>query len=301
MKAIVAFKTARSTQILCVVGLVYAAILLTSACATADEPPIPGMEAVTIIEKLDGDVPLDLKFTDHRGQTVKLADFFSDDTPVMLTLNYYRCPMLCNLQLNQLTESLRQLEWKPGENFRIVTVSIDPREGPELAAEKRQSHLDKLGKGEVEWEFLVGEQDAITALAQSVGFGYKYVEERDEYAHTAAVFFLSPEGKVARYLYGLEYPPRDLKFAAIEAAAGRVGSPVDKLLLSCFVYDHTEGAYGPFAFGIMRLGGGLTVLILGAFLAVLWIRERAMGRRRAKDAETHHPIEGSGVGSSHAA
>lgn len=236
---------------------------------------------MTVVEKLNESLDLELPFIDHDGKPVKLADFFDGERPVLLTLNYYRCKMLCNLQLNALTKGLKGLDWAPGENFKIVTVSIDPRETADLAKSKRQSHLGELGHGDdVDWNFLVGTEQNIGKLADTVGFGFRYDPEQDQYAHVPAIFFVSPEGRVARYLYGLEYVPRDLKFALVEASEGRVGSTIDKILLSCFHYDETIGAYGPFAFGIMRIGAALAVLVLGSMLIVFWKRERTQMRTK---------------------
>jgi protein SCO1/2 len=197
-------------------------------------------------------------------------------------LNYYRCPTLCSLQLNGLTRTLKQFEWTPGDQYRIVTVSIDPREDTEVAAAKRASHLEALGRGQdVDWNFLTGDALQVHMLAAQLGVGYAYDAEQDQYAHPAVLMFASPDGKVARYLYGLEYNPGDVKFALMEAAEGRVGSPVDKLILSCFHYDATLGKYGPFAMGIMRLGGVFMILIVGIPLVFAWRRER----RRRGDRE----------------
>ena len=218
----------------------------------------PEANEIAVDEMLGGRLDMDLKFVDHDGNLVTLGDYFDGEHPVLITLNYFRCPTLCSLQLNGLTRTLDQFDWRPGEEYRIVTVSIDPREGPELAAKKRASHLEELGvDDDFDWNFLTGEALQIHMLAAQLGIGYAYDAEQDQYAHPAVLMFASPEGKVARYLYGLEYQPSDVKFALMEASAGRVGSPVDKLILSCFHYDATLGEYGPFAMGIMRLGGAL--------------------------------------------
>ncbi|NVB36521.1 SCO family protein [Pseudenhygromyxa sp. WMMC2535] len=237
----------------------------------------PEANEVSVDEMLNAELDMDLAFVDHLGNPVHLGDFFDGEHPVLVTLNYYRCPTLCNLQLNGLTRTLEQLDWVPGKEFRIVTVSIDPREGPEIASGKRANHLEALGRGEVDWNFLTGDALQVRMLAAQLGIGYAYDAEQDQYAHPAVLMFVSPEGKVARYLYGLEYEPGDVKFALMEAAEGRVGSPVDKLILSCFHYDATLGRYGPFAMGIMRLGGAIMILIVGIPLILVWRRER---RRR---------------------
>ena len=237
----------------------------------------PEANEVAVDEMLNGQLDMDLAFVDHEGKEVKLGDYFDGERPVILTMNYYRCPTLCNLQLNGLTRTLAQFDWVPGEQYRIVTVSIDPRETAELAKDKRARHLEELEQGEVDWNFLTGDALQIHMLAAQLGIGYAYDAEQDQYAHPAVLVFASPEGKIARYLYGLEYQPQDVKFALMESAEGRVGSTMDQIILSCFHYDASQGEYGPFAMGIMRLGGAATVLVLGIPLIFVWRRER---RRR---------------------
>lgn len=241
-----------------------------------NEALAPAMHAIDVDEHLGLVVDRDLRFVDHAGKTVTIGDYLDGKRPVLLTLNYYRCPVLCNVQLNELTETLRQLEWTPGdEHFRVVTVSIDPRETPEVAGPKRAAHLASLGRGDdVDWAFLTGDALSIRLLAAQLGISYAYDPEQDQYAHPAVVTFLSPEGKIARYVYGLSYAPNDLKFGLMEAAEGRVGSTLDRIILSCFHYDATLGRYGPFAFGLMRIAGAVTVLLIGTALLVYWRRER---------------------------
>lgn len=231
------------------------------------------LAAVAVDEHLDAQVDLSLRFESHDGSEVVLNDLLKGEVPTLLTLNYYTCETLCSLQLNAVLEGLKGLDWVPGDQFRVVTVSIDPKEDAKLAASKRDSYLEALGKGEAEWHFLTGEADAITSLADTVGFRYSYDASTGQYAHPAVIAFLSPEGKVARYIYGVNYAPMDIKFSLMEAAAGRVGSPAEKLILSCFRYDESQGKYTPFAFGVMRLGGVLTMVALGLFGIVLWRRE----------------------------
>ena len=242
--------------------------------ARAVEPLPRQLRGVTVEERLGQRADLAAQLTDHRGRPLKLGDLLDGRRPVLLTLNYYGCANLCSLQLNALARALRGLEWAPGEGYRVVTLSIDPREGAELARKKRALYLADLGRGEVEWSFLVGKQAMIRRVADSVGFGFRYDAEQDQYAHPAVLIFLSPGGKVTRYLYGIEYVPRDLRFALIEASQGRVGSTVDKLILSCFHYDATSGRYGPWALGIMRVVGVVTALVLGTLLLLLRLRER---------------------------
>ncbi|HCH61576.1 MAG: hypothetical protein CL927_12565 [Deltaproteobacteria bacterium] len=257
-------------------SLMFAAPALAEGLAPGGRPAsdMPEeMAAVAVDEHLDAQVDLSLRFNSHTGESVTLESLLTGDIPTLLTLNYYTCETLCSLQLNAVLEGLKALDWVAGEQFRIVTVSIDPNEDPELARTKRASYLEALDKGDVEWHFLTGDQAAITSLAETVGFRYSYDEATGQFAHPAVVSFLSPEGRVARYIYGVVYGARDLKFALIESAAGRVGSPAEKLILSCFRYDESLGKYTPFAFGVMRLGGVFTMFAMGLLGIVLWRRE----------------------------
>lgn len=238
----------------------------------ADEVP-PELAAVAVDEHLGAPVDPSLSFRAEDGSIVRLGDLLTGDIPTLVTLNYFTCETLCSFQLNAVLEGLKQLDWVAGKEFRVVTVSIDPKEDAALARTKKASYLEALGKGDVEWRFLTGEQASIEALASTLGFGYSYDERSGQYAHPAVIMVLSPEGNVARYLYGISYTAMDIKFALMEAAAGRVGSPAEKLVLSCFQYDESSGRYTPFAFGIMRLGGLATVLVMGLVGVVLWRRE----------------------------
>jgi protein SCO1/2 len=271
----------RSSGTACTLALAILGFAPSDAAAGPGEVMSPAANEIDVEERLGERLDPGLRFVDHTGAAVGLGDYFDGERPVLLTLNYYRCPVLCNIQLNGLTEALGRLDWTPGdEHFRIVTVSIDPRETPSLASSKRAAHLEALGKGDdVDWAFLTGEATQIRLLAAQLGVGYAYDKEQDQYAHPPVVMFIAPDGRVARYVYGLMYEPRDLKFALMESAQGRLGSTVDKLLLSCFHYDASIGRYGPFALGIMRMGGVLTILCLGTFLGVWWRRDRQRSQR----------------------
>jgi protein SCO1/2 len=254
------------------------ALLLVSTSAAWSQAPQHSRElaAVNVVERLGETVPLDLAFVDHDGRSVTLADYFDGQRPVVLTLNYYNCPMLCGLHLNAFTTGLREFDWVAGQNYRIVTISIAPDEGPELAAAKRVSHLVSLGRGDdVDWSFLTGTEESIRAIAEATGYGYTWVEATGEYAHPAVVTFLSPSGTITRYLYGLVYSPQDLRLAILEASEGRVGTAIDRFLLACYMYDPEAGSYVRDAFTLMRLGGALTVVALGLMLALLWRWDRA--------------------------
>ena len=253
-----------------------------------EEANAPAIHEIDVEEHLGEVLDGDLTFRDRDGETVRLGDYFDGERPVLLTLNYYRCPVLCNVQLNALTETLGALDWTPGdEHFQIVTVSIDPNEGPEIAKAKRDSHLKALDRGDdVGWAFLTGDALNIKLLAAQTGVGYAYDSEQDQYAHPAVIMFLAPDGKLVRYVYGLTYDPKDVKFGLLEASEGRVGDTIDRLILSCFHYDATLGRYGPFAFGLMRLGGVFTIFFLG--IGLLWFRrreKRSGGTTKAVHAE----------------
>ena len=249
------------------------AAALAPVASASEAVPFP-LRDVDVVEHLGDTVPLDLPFVDQAGQRVTLGDVLADGKPVLLTLNYYNCATLCGIHLNALLTGLRELDWVPGEQFHVVTVSIDPSEGPPLAAAKRSTFLGALGKGDVDWRFLVGVDGSEAALARAVGFEYHYDDDTKQWAHPAVLTFLSPAGVVSRYLYGLDLNARDIKFSLMESAAGRLGSPVERVVLSCFRFDESTGRYTAEAFGIMRLGGLLTLVSLSIFSFVLWRKDR---------------------------
>jgi len=267
------------------------AVALAAACTPAwaqlADQAVPALAEVGVEEHLDARLPLDVEFLDEDGLTVRLSDYFDGVRPVILTLNYYRCPMLCGLQLNGVVTGLEQLDWTPGIEFEMVTVSIDPLETPELAKAKKQNYLKRYQRPAAArgWHFMTGRQDNIERLAETVGFRYAYDAASGQYAHAAAIFVITPDGRVARYLYGIEYPPKSLKLALMEASEGKIGSTLDQLIMYCFHYDPASRRYAPVAMNIMRLGGGATALILGATLGTWWLRE-ARRRRRSRRAET---------------
>lgn len=230
---------------------------------------------VGIDQKLDSPVPLDLVFRDESGRTVKLGDYFGK-RPVVLALVYYECPMLCTQVLNGAVGAFKTLNFTAGREFDVVTISFDPRETPAMAAEKKTTYINKYGRPEAAagWHFLTGSQPAIDALAQSVGFRYVFDEATQQYVHASALMVLTPQGHVSKYLYGIEYPPRDLRLALIEASDGRIGSPVDQVLLYCYHYDPATGKYSMVVMNVLRLAGITTLAIAGGFIAVMLNRDR---------------------------
>ncbi len=252
--------------------------VLLSVCmqqaAAQDLRPHKELEEVGITEKLEQQVPLDLKFRNTDGKEIELSSLFNNGKATILTLNYADCPQLCNLQLSGLAKSLKEIEETPGQDFQVVTVSIDPIETPLAASKVRDLYLKFLGREDADWTFLVGGQDSITALAKSVGFGYNFLPDENEFAHTAALMLLTPEGKVARYLYGIEYEPQTLRLSLLETAKGEVRSTVDRLILYCFQYDASKGSYTLAILKLTRVAGALTVVLLGTFIL------RQMRRRK---------------------
>lgn len=260
------------------------AVLVTCAWPTdgmAEDYVPPALRDLQIEQLIGDSIDLGLQFTDHDGEDVTLGSYFADGKPVLLTLNYYTCRMLCSLQLNAMIPAIKGNGLEPSDDYRIVTVSIDPREGSDLAASKRETYLKALGMGtDVDWSFLVGSEANIAALAKSVGFKFNYDEQTDQFAHGAAVYFLSPKGVITRYLFGLQYLARDVRFALLDAAEGTLGNPVDFFLQSCFYYDAALGSYVAVAWRVMRLGGVAIVLALTVFLSFMW---RIEMRRRASE------------------
>jgi protein SCO1/2 len=254
-------------------------LLLGSQLAAAQGYSPEFLDKIGIDQKLDEQVPMDLVFQDERGNDVRLADLFNGK-PVLLTLVYYECPMLCTEILNGVVRSLRALSFTVGEEFNVVTVSFDPDETPVLALTKKKMYIERYDRtGAAEgWHFLTGDEQTIRRLTDAVGFRYTYVPARDQYAHASGIMILTPEGKVSRYYYGIEYPTRDLRLGLIEAAEGKIGTAVDQVLLLCFHYDPTTGKYGMVIMNVIRLAGLVTVLALAAFVVPAYVRDRKRAR-----------------------
>jgi len=261
-----------------------AAVALALALPFKDRPEMKAGAApdgAGVEEKLGERLPPELEFTDWRGRTVRFGDVASGK-PTVLVLAYYRCPALCNLVLAGTARALRKTGLKMGEDYRAVTVSIDPSETPEDAAARRRGYLQAMGlsdQGE-DWAFLVGQEPGIRALADAVGFRYRYDEELKVFAHSAVAMVLTPDGRVSRYWYGLDYPPRDLRLSLVEASGGRVGTTLDRVLLTCFQYDPAARRYGWVVTAIVKGGSLLVAVSLAGLLAVLWRRELKGGPRK---------------------
>jgi protein SCO1/2 len=269
-------------------------LLLAAYCSTPDaraqyaQPPVGPvptgnsnevLKKVNIEQKLNNQIPLDLRFRDEAGREVALGDYFKDGRPVVLTLVYYECPMLCNQVLNGEVGAFQALSFTPGKEFEVVTVSFDEREGPELAAKKKETYLRRYrreGSG-AGWHFLTGDRASIDALAQAVGFRYAWDEQSQQFAHASALMVATPAGRLSHYFYGIEYSPKDLRLALVEASEGKIGSPVDSLILYCYHYDPAAGRFAP-VMGVLRAAGVLTVLGL---VALLFYLRRVTRRRQA--------------------
>ncbi len=235
------------------------------------------LKDVGIQQKSGEQIPLDIEFKDENGKNVKIGDYFGKK-PVVLALVYYECPMLCNEVLNGLTGSLKSLNFTVGKEFDVIAVSFDARENdkPNLAKNKKESYLNRYGRVGTEngWHFLTGTPDSIEKLTKAVGFGFKWDEQTEQFAHAGAIMILTPEGKLSKYLYGIDYAPKDVKFAIIESAENKIGSPVDQLMLYCFHYDPATGKYGLAVLNVIRIAGILTLLGFGTMLFVFWKRNK---------------------------
>ena len=241
-------------------------------------------------QNLDELVPLDTVFRDETGATVRLGDYFGK-RPVVLVFAYYDCPMLCTLVINGLASALDLLSLEPGKDFEIVTVSFNPADTPASAAAKKAGYVQRYKRAGAAqaWHFLTGDQPSIDRLTHAAGFRYAWDAATKQFAHPRGVIVLTPEGRLARYLFGIEYGARDLRFALVEASAGKVGSPVDALLLYCYHYDPMSGGYGLVIMRLMRLAGAATVLVIGAFIALMLRREKARGPRRPRASHADRP------------
>jgi protein SCO1/2 len=271
--------------------LLLALVATTSRGADVPDPggrmePAPAeLQNIGIDEKSGQTLPLDLKFVDEKGQSVELRKYFHNNRPVVLQLSYFGCPSLCSLVSNGLVESLNDLTLTMGKEFEVINVSFDPAETARLAKLKKQSFLDAYNRpaGGEAWHFLTGNPAEIKQLTDAVGFRYKWVESSRQFSHPAVLILLTPDGKISRYLYGVKYEPRTLRLSLVEASEGKIGTTVDRFLLTCFHYDSYAGKYTPIAMTIMRGAGVLTVLVIATVIVWLIRRERSRERRKAHE------------------
>jgi protein SCO1/2 len=240
-----------------------------------DPPPRQVTQSVGIDQRLNAQVPLDLRFRNEQGREIALGDLFGT-RPVILALVYYECPMLCNQVLNGLTQTLKVMSLNAGQDFDVVAVSFDPREETKLANTKKLGYVSKYGRQGAEhgWHFLTGPEASIKTLADSVGFRYRWDDISGQWAHGAGIVLLTPGGVVSRYFYGIEYGVRDVRLGLVEASQNRIGNLADQVMLLCFQYDPLAGKYGMVALNSIRVAGVLTVGVLGAFILVMLRRER---------------------------
>lgn len=262
---------------------VVAALLVAAAAPSARAlEKLP--DSVGVVENLGERVPRDLVFTDENGKRVTLGDYLGDGKPVIIAPVYYKCAMLCSLTLNGIVGALRQQTWKLGKEYRVVTVSFDPAEKPKLAAEKQRGYLALLGLHPEEhghdWPFLTGDKENIDALTKALGFKFRWDDVNKTWDHTAAIMALSPDGKITRYLYGVQYPPNDVRLSLFEAADGKVGTTLERALLRCYAYDTSTKSYRVFAVTFVRIGALSVLGMLVILLTLLWRRDL----RRTREA-----------------
>jgi len=233
------------------------------------------VENVGLDQHLDQQIPLEVTLRDEQGREVRLGDYVRDK-PVILTFVYFRCPMLCTQVLNGVLKSANAMKLQLGDDYQIVSLSIDPRETPQMATEKKEKYVAKYRRtgAEAGWHFLTGDAAAIEQLAQAAGFRYVYDEQSDQYAHASGILVLTPQGRISRYFYGIDYNPTDLRLGLVESSQGRIGTPVDQLLLLCYHYDPATGKYGLVISRVIRLAGTVTALALGTFLLAMYRLER---------------------------
>ena len=246
----------------------------------------PALKEIGIEQKLGAQLPLDTELKDEDGNPVKLGSYFNTGRPVILAFVYYECPMLCNQVLNGLTGSLKGMSFDAGKDFDVVAISFDARENdkPDLAKNKKANYVERYGRAGAEkgWHFLTASQESIDKVTSAAGFSYKWDEKSNQFAHAAGIMVVTPEGKLSRYFYGIDYSPKDLKFGIMESAENKVGNPAEQLLLYCYHYDPATGKYGLAILNLIRLGGIATLIGLGAMVFVFWRRNKRKDELIAK-------------------
>jgi protein SCO1/2 len=278
-------------------GAIVVAVTLLAVAASAQmnngvmSPPAntrpPRLENVGIDQHLNAQVPADLTFLDETGKSVKLGDYYGRK-PLILNLVYYNCTMLCGEALAGLSSAMRLVKFDVGKEFDVITVSFDPRETPAMAAAKKKDYVERYGRANAAagWHFLTGQPDSINALTKAVGFNYQYDPKSNQYAHATAIMVLTPQGRISRYFYGIDYPPKDLRMGLVEASQNKIGNAVDAVLLYCYHYDPESGKYGAMVANILKLSAGATILFIGGLLLILWRLDRAATRKAATRAMT---------------
>lgn len=270
------------------VGLIVFVISLllqpSSTFAQLNKQKPKNLQDVGIEEHLGDTIPQDLVFATSNGDSVTIGELMEDGKPVLLNPVYYECPMLCSMVIDAVFAGVKDLKWTPGNEYNIITFSIDPEEDHKLAAATKDSLITKLDRANAAdgWHFLTGNESSIKTLTKAIGYKYKKVDRTGQFAHTASIMFLSPEAKLTRYLYGIKFDEFNMRNALYEAADGEIGSAVDQVLLYCYQYDPDSKSYVPVAWRIMRVGGFATALVLGIFLSIMWLKERKSNNDKKK-------------------
>jgi protein SCO1 len=271
------------------------ALLLSASAASAQAVPsgtgpaagtMPSvLENVGFAPQLNARLPLDLAFRDEAGRDVQLREYFAQK-PVLLALVYYGCPMLCNQTEQGVVGALRMLSFNPGRDYQVVFVSFDPRESPDMAAQKKESAMTHFRRPETAsgWHFLTGSKESIDALTKGANFRYSFDQKSNLFAHASGILLLTPDGRISRYFYGVEYPARDIRLGLVDASAGKIGTPIDRALLFCYQYDPTSARYSASILKIIRLGGVLTMLALVAGILIFRRRDIAAARTKFQGA-----------------
>jgi protein SCO1/2 len=244
---------------------------------------LPQLNDVTFRQRLNTQLPLDASFKDETGRDVTLAQYFKGGRPVILAFVYYSCPMLCTQVMNGVSRAVKVLPFTAGQDFDVVFISFDPRDRPESAAAKKTALINywSMQNQSGAWHFLTGETSQIKEVTSAAGFFYQWDDKTQQFAHLSGVLVLTPDGRLSRYFYGVDYSAKELRLALVESGQGRIGSVVDELLLYCYHYDPANGRYGAMVMNLVRLGGALTVLLLGGFIILMRRQERL-----------HPPMEG---------
>jgi protein SCO1 len=244
------------------------------------------LKDIGIDQHLDQQIPLDLQFKDESGRSVRLAEYFKKGRPVILTMVYYQCPMLCSEVLTGLNSAMQVMKFTAGNEYEVVTVSVDPRDTPEMATQKKASYLKEYNRPGAEdgWHFLTGDQENVAKLAKIVGWKYRWDPKMNQFIHAAGIMLVTPQGKLAQYYYGIEYSPKDLRLGLIEASQDKIGNLVDRVELYCYHYDPHTGKYGAVIANMLRIGGAATVLLLGGFIVLMFRRDGHSGRHQTGQA-----------------